>query len=137
MLKKMLVCSVVAVFMLCGAVISSWAVDTGPAEITLVTAKAKKPAQFPHKMHQGMFKCAQCHHGMKDGKQVPYVEGQEIKKCDSCHNPEVMGANKKLDSFMKAGHARCKECHKEMTKKDPALKEKKLDKCTTCHVKKG
>lgn len=137
MLKKLLVCSVVSVFLLCGAVISSWAAETGPADITLQTEKAKKPAQFPHKKHQEMYKCAECHHDMADGKQVAYVDGQEIKKCESCHNSEVMGANKKLDSFMKAGHARCKACHVEMAKKDPALKEKKIDKCDNCHVKKG
>jgi len=137
MLKKFLVCSIVSMFVLCGVAISSWAADTGPADITLVSTKAKKPAQFPHKKHQDMFKCEQCHHGIADGKQIPYLEGQEIKPCESCHNSEVLADNKKLDSFMKAGHARCKACHKEMAKNDPALKEKGIDKCNNCHVKKS
>ena len=56
MLKKIVVCSVVSMFVLCGAVISSLATDdTGPADITIVDSKSAKPkpAQFPHKHASG------------------------------------------------------------------------------------
>jgi hypothetical protein len=104
----------------------SIAKDTGPAEMILKTAKAKKPAKFPHAKHQAANDCATCHHTKTDdGKQGPYVEGQE-KACATCHNKDM--ANKKLNSFKKAAHARCKGCHKE-TKKGPT-------KCKGCHIKK-
>jgi len=84
-------------------------------------------------------KCTDCHHGAKDGKQVPYTEGMEIGKCESCHNEKVLAGKTKgplkLDTLKGAGHGNCLECHKEMVKKDPAMKDKKLDKCTSCHAK--
>ena len=142
MLKKVLACSFVSMFVFCGSVISSFATDAGPADITIVDSKSAKPkpAQFPHKMHQDAFECAECHHGMADGKQVPYTEGMEIQKCETCHNPEVHGGKMKgklkPDELKGAGHGNCLECHKAMAKKDPALKEKKIDKCAACHPKK-
>lgn len=143
MLKKVFICSVVSMFVLCGSVISSMATsDTGPADITVVDSNSAKPkpAQFPHKIHQEKFKCAECHHGMADGKQVPYTEGMEIQKCETCHTGDTlagkMDGKLKLDTIKGAGHGNCLACHKEMEKKDPALKEKKLSKCATCHPKK-
>jgi hypothetical protein len=142
MLKKVLVCSVVSMFALCGAVVSSLATgDPGPAEITIVDSKSAKPkpALFPHKKHQDAFKCEECHHGMTDGKKVPYVEGQEVQKCEACHNGDVLAGKMKdklkLDTLKGAGHGNCLECHKEMAKNDAALKEKKIDKCAACHPK--
>ena len=142
MLKKVLVCSFISMFVMGGAVISSLAADDkGPAEIKMTSSKSAKPkpAQFPHKQHQDAFECAQCHHGMADGQQVPYVEGQEIQKCASCHNSDILAGKTKgklkLDTIKDAGHGNCLECHKEMAKNDPALKAKKIDKCATCHPK--
>ncbi len=143
MLKKFIVCSVVSMFVLGGAVISSLASDEkGPADITIVDSKSAKPkpVQFPHRQHQEKFKCAECHHGIADGKQVPYTEGMEIKKCETCHTGDTLAGKMKdklkLDTLKGAGHGNCLECHKEMTKKDPALKALKLTSCTTCHPKK-
>ena len=98
--------------------------------MVLKTAKARKPAFFPHKKHQDMYSCDTCHH-TKDatGKQGPYVEGQE-KKCVTCHNKKDM-PNKKLNGFKKIGHARCKECHKKMKKEG----KKAPTKCSGCHRK--
>ncbi len=144
MLKKVLVCGVISMFVMGGAVISSLAKDDkGPAEITITSSKSSKPkpAQFPHEKHQNMegITCGECHHGMVNGEQVPYTEGMEIKECEECHNPDVLGGKTegklKLDTLKGAGHGNCLECHKEMAKKDPALKEKKIDKCATCHPK--
>ncbi len=142
MLKKIVVCSVITMFAVGSTVITSMAADEkGPAEITIVNSKSAKPkpAQFPHRKHQELYKCAECHHGMADGKQVPYVEGQKIQKCEACHNEDVLAGKKKgnlkLDTLKGAGHGKCLECHKEMVKKDAALKEKNLTKCSTCHHK--
>ncbi len=139
MIKRFLACGVMSLFVLSFAAILAFAADTGPADITLGEG-GKKPAVFPHKKHQDAFKCGDCHHGMADGKQVPYVEGQEIKKCESCHNPNVLAGKTKgnlaLDTLKGAGHGNCLECHKEKAAADPAMKEKKIDKCETCHPKK-
>ncbi|MGB3224600.1 MAG: cytochrome c3 family protein [Desulforhopalus sp.] len=144
MLKKVLVCSVISMFALGGAVISSFATnDKGPAEITMTSSKSAKPkpAQFPHEKHQNMdeITCADCHHGMDNGEMVPYKDGQEIKSCEECHNSEVLAGKTKgklkLDTLKGAGHGNCLECHKEMAKKDPALKEKGITKCSACHPK--
>lgn len=142
MLKKFLACSVVTLFVLVGSA-SCFAADAGPADITIVGTNSKKPkpAQFPHKKHQDAFKCADCHHGMADdGTQVAYVDGQEIKKCETCHNAEVlpgkMAGKLKLDTIKGAGHGNCLACHKTMAKANPDLKAKKIDKCAFCHPKK-
>jgi len=141
MLKKFIACSVVSVFVLFGAASFSFAADdAGPADITIVCEKSKKPkpAQFPHKAHQDKIKCGECHHGMADGKQVPYAEGMKIQKCDACHNAETLAGKKsgklKLDTIKGAGHGNCLACHKDAAKKDPA--KKALKSCKTCHPKK-
>ncbi len=144
MLKKIFACSVVSLFVFYGAAsFISAAVDAGPAEITIVseTSKKPKPAVFPHKQHQDAFKCADCHHSMgADGKKVPYAEGQEIGKCDSCHNKDKLAGKLKgklkLDTIKGAGHGKCLACHKAKAKEDPALKAKKIAKCSACHPKK-
>ena len=84
MIRKVLVCGTAAAFLLCGLAFTSLAGDTGPETITLTaTGSAKpKPATFPHKKHQETLKCGECHHGMQDGKQVPYAEGMAIGKCE-------------------------------------------------------
>ncbi len=134
MLRKLLVASVVSFFVLCGGITANtFAADQGPADI-VINEGGKKPATFPHKKHQDAFGCAECHHGMADGKQVPYADGQEIQKCDTCHNKDVLAGKKagkeKLDTFKGAGHANCLACHKENDNKE-------LKKCTTCHKKKA
>lgn len=124
--------ALVGAFVLCFTMViggTSFA-DNGPADMVLKTAKAKKPAAFPHKKHQDMYKCAECHH-TKDatGKQGPYVAGEE-KKCVICHNKTDM-TDKKLNSFKNASHANCKECHKKAAKDGKNAPTK----CTGCHVK--
>jgi nitrate/TMAO reductase-like tetraheme cytochrome c subunit len=143
MLKKIIACSVVAMFVLTGTAVMSFAADNGPADIVLSSPNSKKPkpAIFPHKAHQDAgISCGECHHGMVDGKKVPYVEGQEIGKCESCHNSEVLAGRKsgklKLDTIKGAGHGNCLECHKKMAKENPDLKARKIDKCAACHPKK-
>lgn len=139
MVKKAIITVAAAAFILCGIASLSNAGDTGPAEMTLQVTDSKKPkpAFFPHKKHQDSLQCADCHHGMADGKQVAFAEGQEIGKCESCHNSEKLAGKtagkEKLDTFKGAAHANCLACHKEAGAKDEAKKE--LSKCTTCHKK--
>lgn len=102
--------------------------DTGPVEMELKTAAAKKPARFPHGKHQEAFECKECHHARTDdGQQFPYVEGMEVKKCVTCHNINDM-SNPKLNNFKLAAHGLCKECHKKNKDSAPT-------KCSGCHIK--
>lgn len=135
MLKRLVACCIVSLFVVGATAISSFA-DAGPADITM--EGEKKSAVFPHKKHQDAFSCAECHHSMADGKQVAYVDGQEIKKCGECHNKDVLAGKMldklKLDTLKGAGHGNCLACHKKMAKEKPELKA--LSKCSTCHPKK-
>ena len=97
-------------------------VSIGPADITLQTEAARKPAIFPHRDHQEMFACTACHHA-KD-------EVMTIDKCAGCHTKEISNAD--VNSYKKAAHKLCKNCHKEVNK---AGKEAPI-KCSGCHPKK-
>ncbi len=140
MLKRFLIFSLTALFLFCGFATQGFSSNTGPEEMKLTSTvdKSKKPpAVFPHKKHQDTLKCAECHHSIKDGKQVPYTEGMEIKKCESCHNSDVLAGKKigknKLDTFKGAAHQNCLKCHKEVAKKDAS--KKALKSCKNCHQK--
>lgn len=103
-MKKVLIYGVTFAFIcvtgFVGVSMASDDMDKGPADITLQTADAKKPAQFPHAAHQERIECDKCH---KDA------------------NFAAAGAWTK-----DAGHALCKECHKE---------NGASTKCGTCHPK--
>jgi len=130
MLKKSMIVVSAVVFCLAMVTAGIATANNGPEEIILKTAKAKKPAFFPHKKHQDMYPCETCHH-TKDatGKQGPYKAGEE-KPCVTCHNKKDM-TNKKLNSLKAVGHARCKECHKKAKKEG----KKAPTKCSGCHRK--
>ncbi len=85
-MKKVLIYGVAAAFLCVTAAAGiSMAEDKGPAEITLKTEAAKKPALFPHANHQARIECDKCH------KDANFAAGAWTKK---------------------AGHALCKDCHK-------------------------
>ena len=94
-------------------------VDIGPADITLKSLRSAKPAEFPHRMHQGFVPCMKCHHTVD--------RTMEIGKCHSCHNEEM--ANEKLNSMKEAGHLLCKGCHKEQRSAGKEIPGR----CSTCH----
>ena len=130
MSKRNIVSIVVAVLVMSLAVVAtSIARDKGPAEMTLQTADAKKPANFPHAKHQEKYGCDTCHHYMDaEGNQAPCTgDDDPIQKCESCHNKDFKDV--KLNSFKNAAHAQCKECHKKEGGNAPT-------KCTGCHPKK-
>lgn len=83
---------------------SALEVSIGPADFILKTERARKPAQFPHRQHQETYCCTVCHH----------VKGETmvIEKCASCHTKDMNNAN--VNSFKKAAHMLCKECHKRV-----------------------
>ena len=93
--------------------------------------KDKKPAvEFHHKKHSEDYKlgCTECHHMYTDGKNT-WKEGDEVKKCIACHDPEKKDG--KVDKLQNAFHKNCKNCHKE--KKDD--EKAPFKKCTGCHKK--
>jgi hypothetical protein len=105
----------------------------GDAVMLLQTARARKPALFPHRKHQDMFECGECHHGKNQkGEQTPYVEGMKIRKCVTCHNSSL--PNKRLNHFKFAAHAKCKGCHQ--AKAADHEKAGPIIKCGGCHPKK-
>ena len=97
-------------------------VSIGPADITLQTEAARKPADFPHRQHQDSYACTVCHHA-KDEVMV-------IDKCASCHTKEISNAD--VNSYKKAAHKLCKDCHKEVNKEGSEAPIK----CSGCHTKK-
>jgi len=98
-------------------------VSIGPADITLQTESARKPADFPHRQHQEAYSCTACHHA-KDEIMV-------IDKCANCHTKDI--SNSDVNSYKKAAHKLCKDCHKKVNDNgmDAPIK------CSGCHTKKG
>ena len=97
-------------------------VNIGPAEITLQTEEARKPADFPHRQHQEAYSCTVCHHATG--------EIMVIDRCGACHNLDI--SNPEVNSYKKAAHKMCKDCHKKVNEAggDAPIK------CSGCHVKK-
>jgi hypothetical protein len=97
-------------------------VSIGPADITLETESGRKPADFPHRQHQESYSCTACHHA-NEGVMT-------IDKCANCHNKDIDNAS--VNSFKKAAHSMCKDCHKKVNDEgmDAPIK------CSGCHTKK-
>ena len=89
----------------------------------------KSAVELHHKKHSEDYKaaCTDCHHEYKDGKNV-WKEGDPVKKCSACHDPEEKGEATKLQN---AFHRNCKDCHKELNDDAKAPYRK----CTGCHKK--
>jgi len=97
-------------------------VNIGPADIVLQTESARKPADFPHRQHQEAYSCTVCHHATD--------EIMVIDKCANCHNKDI--DNPDVNSYKKAAHKMCKDCHKDVRDQG---KEAPI-KCSGCHIKK-
>ena len=99
----------------------------GPAEMVLKTAQARKPAYFPHRIHQKKYPCGTCHHGQApSGGIQKYNEKTVIYKCTACHNADM--PNENLNGFQLIGHKLCRECHRKNQDITSA-------RCSTCHRK--
>jgi hypothetical protein len=108
-----------------------------PDDVTIENEGYKKDKKgsvhLSHKKHGSEYGavCTDCHHDYKDGKNT-WKEGDPVKKCIDCHDPnKSVGEKKKLQL---AFHDDCKECHKEAKKagKDNGP----TTKCNDCHAKK-
>ncbi|MDX1775050.1 MAG: cytochrome c3 family protein [Desulfobulbales bacterium] len=117
---KILVISMALLFIAVNA--SCIEVRIGPADMTLQTESARKPADFAHRKHQEAYSCTACHHA-KDGIMV-------IDKCAKCHTKKLNNAD--VNSYKKAAHKLCKDCHKKVNQ---AGMEAPI-KCSGCHTKK-
>ena len=106
-----------------------------PDEIVINGTAYKKdikgPVDFNHGKHAKEMKipCTECHHEYKDGKNV-WVEGQPVKKCVECHNPDKSEGNVK--KLMLAYHKNCQGCHKKEKGKEGV--NPPSNKCENCHI---
>ncbi len=103
---------------------------TGAETITLRSARGRKPAVFPHRLHQEMYDCGECHHGRDaNGRRLSYAEGMPIQRCSNCHNASLM-TKIELRDMKHVGHALCKGCHQREAQSGSAGP---IDKCSGCH----
>ena len=88
----------------------------------------KGPVELSHAKHVKEYEavCTDCHHEYKDGVNV-WKEGDAVKKCVSCHDPEK--TQDKAAKAQMAYHNNCKDCHKN-SGKDTAPSSK----CNDCHA---
>ena len=95
----------------------------------------KGPVKLSHQKHSIDYKiaCTECHHEYEKGKNV-WKEGQPVKKCGECHNP-LKKEDKKYKLNM-AYHKNCKNCHRDLMKKEMKGKNLPYRKCNDCHQKK-
>jgi hypothetical protein len=116
--------------------------DTITIQATLWPQVTKGPVTLSHKKHAEEYKapCTECHHDIKDGKNV-WKEGDAVKKCQECHTEPTVQMEKKLPpdqqklNLKLAFHNNCQECHKKY-KKDHADSKAPVT-CSGCHPKAG
>jgi hypothetical protein len=91
----------------------------------------KGPVKLSHKKHSTDYgaACTDCHHEYEGDKNV-WKEGQPVKKCAECHDPQKTEGNVKR--LMTAYHNNCKDCHKQHPDTNAPYK-----KCNDCHQKKN
>jgi hypothetical protein len=102
--------------------------DTMELKDSLFKKPKKSAVKFTHKQHSVdlKIKCTECHHVIKDGKNV-WKDGDKVAMCATCHKSPTKNDGKML-SLKNAFHKNCTTCHKKM-KKGPK-------KCNDCHPKK-
>lgn len=134
--QKRFLASLIFIFFL---VIISLSAMAQPDEILLNNDKVfhgkKKPAvMFPHESHMSEFECLECHHQMRNGKNVLDPDDLEEDKagvrCQDCHAGKTPGFSSDLDpsrrGLMQAYHKQCISCHR--TGNGPRT-------CASCHKK--
>ena len=136
-----LVFSVACVFSMVGAA-------DAPENIEMNSPVFKKHTNaivtLSHKKHAEDYKiaCADCHHVIKDGKNV-WKEGDKVQKCTECHKeakapkakegePKMSKADKIKNYYYSAIHENCVACHKAEKKKGKNAPSA----CKDCHPKK-
>ncbi len=146
----LLAAGIAVIFLATGLHAGTKAADVITMESKVITKRkkgpdAKKPCklvEFTHKKHSEDYKlsCGDCHHD-KDGKPLASLKmGDDVKKCDECHNREKAKASDKtfqgkykkkpvdIKQYESAIHENCIGCHKEKGLKEGT-------KCGDCHKK--
>jgi len=130
--RPMLVLAVFAglAFLAVGALMAADVPDDILIENEGYKADIKGPVKLSHKKHSTDYGavCTDCHHEYDGGKNV-WKEGQPVKKCSACHDPQKTEGN--VQKLQTAYHSNCKDCHKEHQDKNAPYK-----KCNDCHQKK-
>jgi hypothetical protein len=139
---KLVSCLAIAAVFMFSAALLAIAAQQAPDEITLKPALwpslTKAPVKLSHKKHAEDYKvaCDQCHHVMKDGKNV-WKKGDEVQTCDKCHNEATVQGEMKLSPEQKklnlklAFHKNCQDCHKKA--KAEKSDSKAPTTCAGCH----
>ncbi len=144
--RKFVLSGFVAMVSIMMAALAVIAADQGatnaPDEITIKAAlwsqPTKAPVPFTHKKHAEDYKisCKDCHHVMKDGKNV-WESGQPVDPCAKCHTEPTIQGEKKLPpdqqklNLKLAYHDNCQGCHQKLKKENPQTKAPTT--CTGCH----
>jgi len=110
-----------------------------PEEITLDSdvykTNRRGPVLFSHLNHAEDYgiTCDECHHDYKDGKNI-WEEGDPVKKCAACHDPNKNKGNVKKLSI--AFHRNCKTCHRDLYRSGDS-EDAPFRKCSDCHQRKS
>jgi hypothetical protein len=129
--KRLLILLAVAIVVLVSIAVGTPAAEDAPDEILIASKGYKRkvydPVKFPHLVHVEDYgiECTECHHNYKDGENI-WEEGDPVKKCDACHNPNRKQG--KVPRLVFAFHFNCKKCH---TENESGPRE-----CQACHTKK-
>jgi len=148
MKKSLIVLAVVTMgvaFLFAGVYATQQAPDSIVMESKVFAKHKKALVSLSHKKHNVDYKipCADCHHVYEGGKNV-WKEGDEVKKCDTCHSeakapkakqgePKMSKAEKIKKFYYSAIHENCVGCHKDLKK---AAKPTGPTACKECHPKK-
>lgn len=130
--------AVLLVFAAAFAVTAADVQDEFAIKAGLWATPTKAAVPFTHKKHAEDYKiaCADCHHVMKDGKNV-WKEGDPVDRCEKCHTNDVIQGEAQLPPDQKAlnlklaFHNNCQGCHKTLKKDKPDTKAPIT--CTGCH----
>jgi hypothetical protein len=122
-MKKLFFSLLFVVVACCATPALSVEVSIGPDEMIMKTPAGKKPAIFPHRKHQEIMACMQCHHVTKGI--------MTIRKCSICHNEKM--ENTAVNTIKKAAHKQCRGCHKTKKKEHQKGTRYAPLKCSGCH----
>jgi len=114
------------------------AADEMSIKAALWPTPTKAAVKFTHKKHAEDYKiaCTECHHVYKDGKNV-WKEGDQVDKCEKCHNEPTIQGEKKLPpeqqklNLKLAFHNNCQGCHQKHKKEKPDTTAPVT--CAQCH----
>ena len=102
--------------------------DVTHVEDSAFVEHMRPPVPFMHDEHNETAEiedCAECHHGVEDGKQVDYITSED-QECSECHLADESGKDRPRDLITRY-HQNCKGCHLEK-KAGPVQ-------CCECHAK--